>query len=105
MERRSFKTFVLEEGGLLDAVKHGFKVGIKAFSEKRKVQAKQKECRIVADKILSAEGKELERLMRQVVDDGFSIQHELRPQKITDWLKECTTTKPASACGKSPPTT
>lgn len=78
-----FKQFILEEGDLLDAVKHGVKQGIKAFSAKRK----QQESKTLAGKILNADGKELESLIRQIVNDGFSIQKDEPPQKLTDWLR------------------
>jgi hypothetical protein len=93
-----FKDFVLEEGDLLDAIKLGVKSGIKAFKDKRKQQANK----TVADKLLGAEGKELEVLIRQIVDDGFSIQNSLKPQKISDWLKEsCTNTKQDASTERS----
>jgi hypothetical protein len=96
-----FREFVLEEGDLLDAVKHGFKAGMKAFAKKREAQTKKQESKSLATRVLDAEGKELECLIKQIVDNGFSIQREIKPQSMTDWLKECTNTKTKSDSAKS----
>lgn len=93
---RSFKEFVLEEGELFDAIKHGFTIGLKAFLEKRQEQTKEKEPEILTKKILSAEGKELDGLIKQIVNNGYTIKqgNVVKPYKVvkaTDWLMECTT--------------
>jgi hypothetical protein len=90
-DRITFKKFVLQEGDLLDAVKIGVKAGLKAFTKKREQQTKQ-ESKDLTNKILDAEGKELEGLIKQIVDNKFSIKN-IQPQKTTDWLLECTSTE------------
>lgn len=91
-----FKKFVLQEGDLLDAVKVGVKAGLKAFTKKREQQQTKQESKTLANKILDAEGKELEGLIKQIVDNKFSIKN-VQPQKSTDWLLECTSTKTRSS--------
>jgi hypothetical protein len=101
-----FKEFVLEEGELFDALKHGVQVGLKAFREKRQEQAKEREPQALTKKILSAEGKDLESLVKKIVDNGYTIkggQVVARPLKVgsADWLLECTNTRMASSYGSS----
>lgn len=90
-----FKEFVLEEGEFFDALKHGIKTGFNAFKVKR--QEQKKESKDLRHKVLSAEGKELESLIKQIVDNKFSIQKQCaKTQKETDWLLECTSTRTTS---------
>lgn len=100
-----FKEFVLSEGKFWDALCSGVKAGVKEFNKKRKEQ-KQPEPKTLTHKILSAEGKELEALVKQIVDNGYTIRQgkvQKPPERVksTDWLLECTRTKKASASGRS----
>ena len=88
-----FKEFMIQEGDLLDAVKSGLKAGIETFKKTREDQIKKQESKAIAAKLLGAKGKELESLIKQMVDNTFKIKNEEKPQKTTDWLLECTNTK------------
>ena len=70
-----FKEFVLEEGDMIDALKHGFKTGIKAFQDKRKEQEKKTQKQKMTDAILTAEGGDLRRLIKKIVDDGYTVSN------------------------------
>jgi hypothetical protein len=93
MEHGKFKEFMLEEWEFWDAIKHGFRQGVKAFNQKRTDQAKKTEAKTLTDKIISAEGKELESLIKQIVDNGYTIkqgqvQKPPKTQRASDWLLE-----------------
>lgn len=97
-----FKDYVLEEGDLLDAVKHGFSAGFKAFRQKREQQAKKNEAKTLKDKIMSAEGKELTVLIRNMVEKDMDITAQCgKVEKSTEWLKECTGTKTERCSARS----
>jgi hypothetical protein len=98
-ERRvlRFKDFVLEEGEIWDAVCHG----VKAFKQKRKQQAKKSEAKKLGDAVLNAEGADLRRLVKQIVDKGYTVKNEVvKPSRIKHMNKEvleCIRTRKASA--------
>lgn len=99
-----FKDFVLEEGPFWDAICHGVSKGMEAFKEKRAQQAKKEERpkpKDLGQKLLAAEGEELKSVIKQIVDNGFTIkqgkvQKKPTETKATDWLLECIRTKKAS---------
>lgn len=97
-----FKDFILEEGELWDAVCFGVNKGLKAFKHKRQEQAKKSETTKLTQQILSAEGADIRRLVKKIVDNGYSV----KDGKVTDLPKrklvsmevlECTRIKMASA--------
>lgn len=70
-----FKEYMLEEGEMFDALKHGVSSGIKAFKKKRVEQKKASEEKALNDKIMTAEGEDLRRLIKQIVDKGLTVQN------------------------------
>lgn len=93
-----FKEFMLKEGQFWDALKHGVAVGVKEFSKKRKELATKSEMQTMTKKILDADGKELESLLKQIVEKGYTVkggavQKPSLKARSTDWLLECTRTK------------
>ena len=96
----NFRDYVLEEGDRLDAIVHGFKTGWKAFKGMRKQQVDRTEQQKLTDKIMSAESKDLQKLVKQVVSNGYTFKNgqvtkPLVVQRANDWLLErrepCTT--------------
>lgn len=101
MEERRFEKYMLEEGEFLDAMKVGVKAGFKAFRRKREAQAKTDEKRAMDRKMLDAEGAELNNLIQQIVEKGYTIRNGkvVKPspkQVLSNWLYECISTKMAS---------
>lgn len=107
----NFKEFILEEGPLWDALCHGVKTGLEAFRSKRVEQKKPKEepkvtPKTLTQKILTAEGDDLKALVKQIVDNGYTVKQGkvTKPPLVknsTDWLLECTRTKRASGSARS----
>lgn len=99
-ERRvlRFKDFMLQEGEVWDALRHGVSTGVKAYKQKRADQKKQSEADKLSQKILSAEGKDLEQLVRQIVRQGYTLRNGkvVKPSKVkymSQEVLECTTTR------------
>jgi hypothetical protein len=91
MVGRSHKEYMIQEGPFWDALKHGVATGVKAYSKKRKELANKSEVKIMTSKILGAEGKDLDVLLKQIVDNGYTIKNGAvqKPSllvKSTDWL-------------------
>lgn len=100
-----FKEYVLEEGELLDAIKAGVSAGLKAFQKKWQDKPKKPSGKELADKAMSAEGKELSSVIKQIVDDGYilhngKIQKPPLRKRMQDWLHECTNIKKALRSAK-----
>lgn len=81
-----FRDYVISEGAYWDAVKTGFETGFKAFKAKRKEQQEAGEKKAIRDKVLSVEGKDLEKLIARMVAKGY----ELKNGEIKDRPKEKT---------------
>jgi len=81
-----FQEFVLEEGELWDAVR----VGVKAFREKRQEQKSVTQEKKLTDKILTAEGGELRKLVKQIVDKGLTVKdgEVVKPERQKTLSKE-----------------
>lgn len=86
-----FKEHIIAEGKFWDALKIGVKAGVKAFNKKRAEQSK-KDDKKLGSKIIDAEGKELESLIRQMVDDGYRVRRGSLAKSskggVNDWLME-----------------
>ena len=67
-----FEEYMVEEG-FLDCLGHGVKEGWKAFAKKRAAEKKQDEKSELTQKIMTAEGDELKKLIRQMVEKNLTI--------------------------------
>lgn len=66
-----FKEYLLEEGEIWDAVRFGFQ----SYQRKRQEQKQKSVEKMIADKILSAEGKDLQQLVKRMVELGLTVQN------------------------------
>ena len=70
-----FKEYMLEEGEMFDAIKHSVKTGVKAFRKKREQQKNKSVEKALTDQIMTAEGEDLRRLIKQIVDKGLTVKN------------------------------
>lgn len=95
----AFKEYILEEGELWDAVKHGVSKGVKAFRQKQQQQKNKSEQKTLMNQLMNAEGDELKLVIKKIVDNGYTIKGNgiekmgTKPCHVNDWLYECTSTK------------
>jgi recombination DNA repair RAD52 pathway protein len=85
-----FKEYMFEEGDMFDALKHSVKTGVKAFRKKREEQSKRSEEKALTNQILTAEGDDLRRLIKQIVDKGLTVKNGevIKPCRIKHMNKE-----------------
>ena len=85
-----FKEFVLEEGEMFDAVKHGMSTGFKAFRAKREQQKHKTQADVLTDKIMTAEGEDLRILIKQIAAKGLMVKDGKvqEPSRIKPMNKE-----------------
>jgi putative DNA primase/helicase len=88
----------LRTGDLLPHDKKHLQSKLTACEYDPNAEAKKTEAKTIATKMLDAEGKDLEGLIKQIVNNGFTIQRHTQPQNMTDWLKEH-----VRAQGQNPP--
>lgn len=99
-ERRllTFREYLLAEGDVWTAFCHGCKTGLKAYRHKRSEQKQSGEKKALAEKILSAEGKDLEQLVKKIVANGYTVRNGsvVQPDKQKSFhgeILECTSTR------------
>lgn len=95
-----FKDYMIEEGEMFDAVKHGMSSGFKAFREKRVEQKNKSDNDALTAKIVTAEGDELKQIIKQIVSKGLTVkdgkvQEPCRIKHVNKGVLECTRTKMA----------
>jgi hypothetical protein len=85
-----FREFMLEEGDMLDAIKHGVSTGVKAYKKKRSQQKKRTKQQTLTDKIMAAEGDDLKNLISQIVDNGYTVRNGKvqEPDRVKHMSKE-----------------
>ena len=74
-----FQNYMIEEG-LFGCIEHGVKEGWKSFAKKRAEEKRKDEKGEMSKKILAAEGDQLKKLIRQMVDRNFTIDKEGKVQ-------------------------
>lgn len=76
----------LQEGEVWDALR----VGFRAYKKKREEQRRVTEKKVLADKIIAAEGEDLRQLVKQLVDQGLTVQNgkAVEPSRIKKMSKE-----------------
>jgi hypothetical protein len=90
-----FKEYVISEGAQWDALMHGLVTGFKAYKSKRKEQKVKDEKKELKDKVMHAEGEELQKLIARMVDKGYQLKNgevKERPKEKTvrSWMLEGT---------------
>jgi len=74
---------MLVEGERWDALCHGFKTGVKTYKNKRQEQKAATECDKITQRLVTAEGKELEDLIKRIVKKGYVLKNG----EVTDPVK------------------
>mgnify|MGYP001445025422 CR=1 FL=1 len=93
-----FEEYMVDEG-FLDCLSHGVKEGWRAYAKKRAQEKKQDEKSDLTQKIMTAEGDELKKLIRQMVEKNLTMDKNGKVKDASDgnntiqtqataWLRE-----------------
>ncbi len=92
-----FEDYMVDEG-FLDCLGHGVKEGWRAFAKQRAQEKKQDEKSELTQKIMAAEGDELKKLVRQMVEKNLTVDKKGKVKdaegsepvqaQATAWLRE-----------------
>lgn len=74
MPHSNFKEFILQEGDIWDAMKHGVKQGIAAYRDVRNKQTKvEKKTKLFDQLMLAKSEAEIKAVVRNIVANGCTI--------------------------------